>query len=101
MACAVNPCLYAFIRDKAFPAAVLGPVLRYARGWIYEKYLTPKEGPDRKKSAQAASKEPDDSNVAALPPPGPYARSYRLRKYGWKRYRYPPVGFAIGVYPRW
>jgi Bacterial SH3 domain len=69
-------------------------------GWIYEKYLTPNEGPDQKKSAQAASNEPDDS-VGAPPPPGPHARPYRPRKYGWKRYRYPPVEFAIGVYRRW
>jgi len=70
-------------------------------GWIYEKYLTPTEGPDQKKSAQA---DPNPANLATpAPPPGRYARSYKSRKYGWKRYRYPgpPIGFAIGVYPRW
>jgi Bacterial SH3 domain len=69
-------------------------------GWIYEKYLTPTEGPDQKKSAQTES---NDANVATPAQPGPYARPYRPRKYGWKRYRYPgpPVGFAIRVYPRW
>jgi hypothetical protein len=68
-------------------------------GWIYEKYLTP-EGSDQQKSAQTES---NDANVATPAQPGPYARPYRSRKYGWKRYRYPgpPVGFAIRVYPRW
>jgi len=53
-----------------------------------------------KKSAQTES---NDANVATPAQPGPYARPYRPRKYGWKRYRYPgpPVGFAIRVYPRW
>ena len=68
-------------------------------GWIYEKYLTPKEGPDQKKSAQAES---NDANVATPAQPGPYARPYRSRKYGWRWYRYrPPIGFAFRVYPSW
>jgi hypothetical protein len=69
-------------------------------GWIYEKYLAPIDGPNQNKSAQAES---PNANVATLAQPGPYARPYRPRKYGWKRYRYyaPPVGFAIRVYPGW
>jgi hypothetical protein len=40
---------------------------------------------------------------AAPTPPKSNVKPYRQRKYGWKRYRYPPppVGFAIRVYPRW
>jgi hypothetical protein len=66
-------------------------------GWIYEKYLTPVEGPDQKKSAQAES---NDANVTTPAQPGPSARPYKLRKKGWRRYRYPgpPIGFAIRIY---
>lgn len=69
-------------------------------GWIYEKYLTPIKSPDQQKSEQTES---NDANGATPAQPGLYARPYRPRKYGWKRYRYPgpPVGFAIRVYPRW
>lgn len=68
-------------------------------GWIYEKYLSPIEDPDQEKSAQVESKMRDDSNVVAPAQSG--ARPYRLRKYGWRRYPRPPVGFAIRVYPGW
>jgi hypothetical protein len=78
-------------------------------GWIFEKYLMLKEGPDKKqvegpgsqRTAQAGS--PDDPNLVAPAQPGPYARPYR-RKQGWRRsYRYvwPPAGLAIRVYPGW
>jgi hypothetical protein len=71
-------------------------------GWIYEKYLTPKEGPDQKQVAPQ-SKMPDDMNVSAPAQSEPYARPYRLHKYGWRwhRPRRPNIGFAFGVYPRW
>jgi hypothetical protein len=79
-------------------------------GWIYEKYLTPKEAPDKKqagvpqqspKSAQAGSETPDDPNLVAPTKPGFYQRQ---RKYGWRRhygYYGPPPGFGIRVYPGW
>ena len=79
------------------------------QGWIFEKYLILKEGPDKKqvegpgsqRTAQAGS--PDDPNLMAPARPGPYARPY-TRKQGWRRsYRYvwPPAGLAIRVYPGW
>jgi hypothetical protein len=78
-------------------------------GWIFEKYLMLKDGPDRKqvegpgsqRTAQSGSLAPDDPNLVA--PAQPYARPY-TRKQGWRRsYRYawPPAGFAIRVYPGW
>jgi Bacterial SH3 domain len=78
------------------------------QGWIFEKYLMLKEGPDKKqvegpgsqRTAQAGS---DDPNLVAPARPGPYARSY-TRKQGWRRsYRYvwPPAGLAIRIYPGW
>src|SRR5262245_55917606 len=82
------------------------------QGWIYEKYLMLKEGPDKKqvresgqsqKTAQAESNAPDHPNLAAPAQPGPYVRPY-TRKQGWRRpYRlvWPPVGLAIRVYPGW
>ena len=76
-------------------------------GWIYEKYLTPREGPDQKQAGlpqpsqrQVASGMPNDVNVSAPTQPEPDARSKRLRKYGWKwprAYR-PPIGFAFRVW---
>ena len=76
-------------------------------GWIYEKYLTPREGPDQKQAGlpqpsqrQAALGMPNDVNVSAPTQPEPDARSKRLRKYGWKwplAYR-PPIGFAFRVW---
>lgn len=78
-------------------------------GWIYEKYLTPKEGPDQKQAGlpqqsqrQAAADTPNAMNVSAPPQPEPYARSYRPRN-GWRWYRAyrPPIGFAFRVYPNW
>ena len=72
-------------------------------GWIYEKYLTPKEGPDQKQAGlpqqsqrQAAADTPNAMNVSAPPQPEPYARSYRPRN-GWRWYRAyrPPIGFAF------
>jgi hypothetical protein len=77
-------------------------------GWIYEKYLTPKEGPDQKQAGlpqqsqrQAAADMPNNMNVSP-PQPEPYARSYRPR-HGWRWYRAyrPPIGFAFRVYPNW
>jgi hypothetical protein len=55
---------------------------------------------------QFAQAEPalHDPNLAGPTGPGPYARPYRPRRYGWRwyyGYRLPPVGFAIRVYPRW
>jgi hypothetical protein len=82
------------------------------QGWIYEKYLMLKEGSGKKqvedpgqsqRTAQAEPNAPDDPNLAAPAPPGPYARPY-TRKQGWRRpYRlvWPPVGLAIRVYPGW
>lgn len=60
-------------------------------GWIYEKYLTLKEGPDQKLAAETPAQ------------PEPYARSYRPRKHGWKLYRSwrPPIRLEFGFYPRW
>ena len=37
-------------------------------GWIYEKYLAPKEGPDQKQVGTPQSKMPDDMNVSAPDP---------------------------------
>jgi hypothetical protein len=61
-------------------------------GWIYEKYVTPKEGPDQKQAGllqqsqrQAAADMPNNMNVSP-PQPEPYARSYRPR-HGWRWYR--------------
>jgi len=82
------------------------------QGWIYEKYLMLKEGPDKKqveepgqsqRTALAESQAPDDPNLAAPAQPGPNVRPY-TRKQGWRRpYRFvwPPVGLAIRVYPGW
>jgi hypothetical protein len=78
-------------------------------GWIFEKYLMLKEGPDKKqvegpgsqRTAQAGS--PDDANLMAPARPGPYVRPY-TRRQGWRRsYRYvwPPAGLASRVYPGW
>ena len=69
-------------------------------GWIYEKYLTPKEGPDKKQSGAPQPKMSDDDEGWAATQPEPYARSYRPRKYGW-RWGRSRVGFAIRVYPGW
>src|SRR5262245_7758278 len=83
-----------------------------SQGWIYEKYLMLKEGPDKKqagepgqsqRTAQAESNAPDDANLAAPAQPGPDVRPY-TRKQGWRRpYRFvwPPAGLAIRVYPGW
>lgn len=72
-------------------------------GWIYEKYLTPKEGPDQKQVGTPQSKMPDDMNVSAPAQPEPYAGSYRPRSHGWRwhRARRPAMGFAFRIYPRW
>jgi hypothetical protein len=72
-------------------------------GWIYEKYLTPKEGPDQKQVGTPQSKIPDDMNVSAPAQPEPYAGSYRPRSHGWRwhRARRPAMGFAFRIYPRW
>jgi hypothetical protein len=82
------------------------------QGWIFEKYLMLKEGPEKKqvegpcqsqRTAQSGSPAPDDPNLVAPAQPGPYVRPY-TRKQGWRRsYRYvwPPAGLAIRVYPGW
>jgi hypothetical protein len=77
-------------------------------GWIFEKYLMLKEGPDKNQvegpgSQRTAQSGSDDPNLGAPAQPGPYARPY-TRKQGWRRaYRYvwPPAGLAIRVYPGW
>ena len=57
---------------------------------------------DQKQSAQAESKLRDDPNLVERAQPGPYARPYRARRYGWRwYYGYPPPGFAVRVYPGW
>jgi Bacterial SH3 domain len=79
------------------------------QGWIFEKYLMLKEGPDKKqvegpdRSQRTAQAGSDDPNLVAPAQPRPNARPY-TRKQGWRRsYRYawPPAGFAIRVYPGW
>jgi Bacterial SH3 domain len=80
------------------------------QGWIFEKYLMLKEGPDKKQvegpgqsQRTAQSGSPEDPNLVAPAQPGPYARPY-TRKQGWRRpYRFvwPPAGLAIRVYPGW
>jgi hypothetical protein len=78
------------------------------QGWIFEKYLMLKEGPDKQQvqgpgSQRTAQGGSDDPNLVAPARPGPYARPY-TRKQGWRRsYRYvwPPAGLAIRVYPGW
>ena len=82
------------------------------QGWIFEKYLMLKEGPEKKqvegpgqsqRTAQSGSPAPDDPNLVSPAQPGPYVRPY-TRKQGWRRsYRYvwPPAGLAIRVYPGW
>jgi len=57
---------------------------------------------DQKQSAQAEPKLRNDPNLVEPAPPGPYARPYRPRRYGWRwYYGYPPPRFAIRVYPGW
>jgi hypothetical protein len=80
------------------------------RGWIFEKYLTLKEGSGKKqaevpaqRTAQAGSPTSDDPNLVAPAPPLPNARPY-TRKQGSRRgYRYfwPPAGLAVRIYPGW
>ena len=76
-------------------------------GWIYEKYLTLREGRDQKQqplkhSAQAGSEMPSDMNVSAPTQTEPRARSTKLRKQTtWKRVRQPTFRFMFGVYPGW
>jgi hypothetical protein len=80
-------------------------------GWVYEKYLIPREGRDQKQavlpqqlqhSAQAGSEMPSDMNVSAPTPTEPRARPTKLRKQTtWKRVGQPTFRFMFGVYPGW
>jgi hypothetical protein len=76
-------------------------------GWIYEKYLTPREGRDQKQqqlqhSARAGSEMPSDMNVSAPTQTEPRARTTKVRKQTtWKRVRQPTFRFMFGMYSRW
>jgi hypothetical protein len=63
-------------------------------GWIYEKYLTPKDKPDQTQAGLQASPLTNAVSTARL--------KKQPRQYGWKRRRthQPPIGFVL-VYPRW